>query len=66
MRKMIKSPCVKLCQQNEDGICLGCFRTNQEIIDWYNLTPVEQLEVRRKATERRNEIRGDDYYGFPR
>lgn len=61
----MKSPCIKICQQNKDGICLGCFRTNEEITEWYNLSDVEKLKVRKKAIERRNEIRGSDYYGFP-
>lgn len=61
----VQNPCIKVCQQDENGICQGCFRTNDEIIDWYDMKPAEQLKVRQEAIIRKNEARGDsDYYGF--
>lgn len=30
----VKSPCVRNCCLGEDDICLGCFRTIDEITSW--------------------------------
>ena len=30
----VKSPCVRDCCLGEDDICLGCFRTIDEITSW--------------------------------
>jgi hypothetical protein len=39
-RPEIESPCVKLCVVHpEAGICMGCFRTIDEIAGWARLTP---------------------------
>ena len=34
MDKIVKSPCVNICQLGEDKICIGCYRTLGEIGDW--------------------------------
>lgn len=31
----IASPCVRNCCLNEEDICLGCFRSLNEIVGWY-------------------------------
>jgi uncharacterized protein len=31
---MTASPCVRNCCLNDDDICLGCFRTLEEIVGW--------------------------------
>ncbi|MDD2834315.1 MAG: DUF1289 domain-containing protein [Methylotenera sp.] len=42
----IQSPCIGVCSMNEDaGLCYGCYRTVQEIKDWWNMTPVEQKNL---------------------
>ncbi len=43
----IKSPCVKICTL-EDGVCIGCGRTQDEIRDWVIMTD----EQRKKIMER--------------
>lgn len=30
----VKSPCVRNCCLDEDDVCMGCFRTIDEIIHW--------------------------------
>ena len=30
----IESPCVKICEIDEDGLCVGCSRTLDEIAGW--------------------------------
>jgi len=39
MRDEIQSPCVKLCVVHpEERMCVGCFRTIEEISNWSRLT----------------------------
>ncbi|MGF1462655.1 MAG: DUF1289 domain-containing protein [Maricaulaceae bacterium] len=41
-----KSPCVKVCFISPDsGLCLGCYRTLEEIAQWSSLTADEQAAV---------------------
>ncbi len=45
-RDEIESPCVKVCILHpEAGICLGCYRTREEIAGWSRLTPEERQEI---------------------
>lgn len=38
-RNEVESPCVKLCVvHSEEGICVGCLRTIEEITAWSRLT----------------------------
>ena len=36
------SPCISICQQNNNGFCTGCFRTPKEIRNWYKMSESEQ------------------------
>ena len=39
----IESPCIKLCKLDADGrICVGCWRTGDEIMRWRELSPAER------------------------
>ena len=40
----IKSPCVKICNL-EDGICIGCGRTQNEIREWVIMTDSQREEI---------------------
>jgi len=60
MTEEISSPCVAVCQLDDDEqYCIGCYRTPQEIEKWANLTEeqkllvIEQLSIRRKQHENR-------------
>ncbi len=53
----ITSPCVKICELDEHKtLCIGCFRTVEEIGEWRLASQDRQLEIltaskaRRKAT----------------
>ena len=49
----ISSPCVGVCTMNElTGLCYGCLRTIEEIQEWWNLTPTEQLTVMENIEQR--------------
>lgn len=46
MRDEIQSPCVKLCVVHpEERICIGCFRSIEEISTWSRLTPEARAAV---------------------
>jgi Predicted Fe-S protein len=43
---MVKSPCVEVCQLNaERGMCIGCFRTLDEIARWSEMNDAQREAV---------------------
>ena len=45
-RSEIESPCVKLCVVHpQERICVGCFRSIDEITMWSRMTPERRAEV---------------------
>lgn len=52
-RDEIESPCVKMCVIHPKAdICVGCFRTLNEIEEWSELTPDRRASIRAKLAER--------------
>ena len=50
---MTSSPCVAVCKIDEDSnLCLGCFRTLDEIASWSMLTREQKLDINKKCKER--------------
>ncbi len=49
------SPCVSICALDADDICLGCFRTGDEITDWFIADDARKREILRNAEARRSE-----------
>jgi hypothetical protein len=47
------SPCTGICRLAGDDICLGCFRTRDEITGWMAMSDAEKAAVNLAATERR-------------
>lgn len=41
MDNSVKTPCVAACK-NEGGICSGCYRTIDEIVQWQHVTEQER------------------------
>ena len=39
------SPCVKVCRIDDDGFCIGCKRTLDEIRDWMIMSDYEQNKL---------------------
>ena len=52
VREVVPSPCVSICALDEDDICVGCFRTGNEISYWGRLDADGQREVLRRCNER--------------
>jgi predicted Fe-S protein YdhL (DUF1289 family) len=52
----VKSPCVEICQLDmSSDICLGCFRTMDEIAGWVEMTDAEKRHVLESVEKRRGE-----------
>ncbi|MEI7917009.1 MAG: DUF1289 domain-containing protein [Methylophilaceae bacterium] len=42
----IVSPCIGVCAMNDTtGFCMGCYRTVDEIREWWNMTDEEREKV---------------------
>ncbi|MGO3346635.1 MAG: DUF1289 domain-containing protein [Marinomonas sp.] len=48
----VKSPCVNLCSLNDDDVCIGCYRTGQEISVWGSVSVSERRTILSKVRER--------------
>jgi len=45
MKKLpIESPCVSVCRM-ENEVCVGCNRTVDEIVNWYDMTDDDKQAV---------------------
>lgn len=49
----IPSPCINVCQSNEKGYCLGCFRTRDERFYWQQLNDTQKRTVLKNCRFRR-------------
>ena len=55
----IKSPCQSICilTDGDDGdYCIGCFRTADEILEWYNFTDEERETITAALPTREDEL----------
>jgi len=42
------TPCISVCTVGENGKCIGCDRTPEEIRDWYTYTSDQRMEIMRR------------------
>jgi len=47
-----QSPCISVCLLDDKDICTGCFRSADEITDWFMATADQKREMLRRARER--------------
>jgi len=46
LEQRLANPCVQICvRDNDDGVCLGCGRTAQEINNWLNISRAEREAI---------------------
>jgi len=50
--KPVKSPCVSICALNDDDVCVGCWRTGNEISHWGAYSNDERRAVLKLSFER--------------
>ena len=54
------SPCLGICRIDpEDGLCVGCFRSLEEICNWLTLAETEKQAVIDACDRRRKERGGE-------
>lgn len=41
----VESPCVGVCQVNNKGYCLGCFRSRNERLYWHTLSDEQRALI---------------------
>ena len=42
---LFNSPCIGVCAMGQDGYCLGCFRTLDEITRWLSFSEGERRRI---------------------
>lgn len=61
----IENPCINVCQTDNRGYCLGCFRSRDERFNWAKLSPQQKRKVlelcknrgkRRKAKAKKQQV----------
>ena len=57
MPKAKHSPCISVCEYDEQGYCLGCQRTEEEVRGWRDRTEQQQLDWYRDAERETNRER---------
>lgn len=50
-----KSPCVSICVLDDKDICQGCFRSANEVTDWFMADAEEKRNILERAQERLRE-----------
>lgn len=49
----VPSPCISVCRLDASGtLCVGCFRTRDEIFEWSMVGRQRQLEILDRARDR--------------
>ena len=49
----VKSPCIEVCSLNDQDVCIGCYRTANEIIEWFSAPDERKREILVSVSERR-------------
>ncbi|MBS1189941.1 MAG: hypothetical protein H6R10_1733 [Rhodocyclaceae bacterium] len=53
---MLPSPCINVCKMDEkSGLCLGCFRTLDEIAGWSAASDAVRLDILARIAKRRQD-----------
>lgn len=56
----VPSPCIGVCSiDDQSGLCQGCFRTVEEIQQWWDMDNATKTEVIKQASIREASIFGD-------
>ena len=49
----VESPCISVCQIDElSGLCIGCYRTIEEIQGWWDLDDAQKQSIYELASQR--------------
>jgi len=57
-KEPIPNPCIRHCCLDQDDICLGCYRSVDEILRWSQSSNQQRQEILRACTRRKAERKG--------
>lgn len=49
----VESPCVRNCCLDDNNICLGCYRSLEEITGWSNANGEQRKQILLRAEQRK-------------
>ncbi|MDB2643672.1 DUF1289 domain-containing protein [Luminiphilus sp.] len=49
----IRSPCIEVCALDDHNVCIGCYRTADEIIDWFSASDDRKRDILEALKRRR-------------
>ena len=52
--KPVKSPCIEVCSLNNEDVCIGCYRSAKEIIEWFSAPNERKREILAEIDQRRS------------
>lgn len=55
---IVESPCIRNCCLSENDICLGCFRSLEEITRWNEADNQERINILQNAGQRQKDKQG--------
>ena len=50
-----ESPCISICSLDLNDVCEGCYRTGNEIVDWFTADDERKREILEASTQRRKD-----------
>ncbi len=53
----VESPCIRNCCLNDDDVCVGCYRSLQEITQWSAASDQVKLFILDRAKQRKQALR---------
>jgi len=56
----IESPCIGTCSLGPDGLCVGCFRSAEEIGAWLSFTADQRRAIIKALPERAQRLFDDE------
>lgn len=52
----VKKPCIRQCCLDNNDICVGCYRSLQEILDWHTGDHIDKERIVNHAKMRKNRV----------
>ena len=52
----INKPCIRQCCLNEEDVCLGCFRTFDDMLQWNKSSSEEKMKMLKMARKEKKNI----------
>lgn len=50
-----QSPCISVCVLDEHDICQGCYRSADEVTEWFMATPERKRDILERVRQRRDD-----------